>query len=1131
MKNNKLLIIGTAIALALSGIAGVASRKSASAVCAESIGTINFNSNAVKINAASVTGDDDLGNTWTVTTVGTTSFTSNAAYYQVGSSKKPATSITFTTTLGNSESITSFSAKFGGFSQTAGNISLKVGDAVVGSGSLNATNDVVVSAPSSNLPQSGTVLTVSVTGIAKGVKAYYISYSYSSDTPIPDPTEISIPESVVIGKGGDYQLTHSFTPSNATGDIIWESDDENVVTVDDEGVITGVSVGTATITASIDGTNLSDTCEVEVLNYGTQANPITVAQAKVALDKTGTNVTNHPLYVSGTISGNDAYSANDGYYKYNVHLNGGFDLYKATYANGVTPPESYETADALAGCDVVAYGYAKIYNGTYELCEASGKTPARPQIVQIATPQNITLVTTELTIEVGDDVEIEFVLPTGASAEDVSWESGDDSIAEVDQYGVVTGMSVGTTTITAQLNDLTSVECEVEIIAKQNYGTVENPITVAQAKAILDITNGEQSRHPLTVRGTVSSNKVYNDSYSNFDDVYLEDGFDLYRVKFDNSVSLEDSYKAVNGMKDYIVVAFGYGKIHNGTYELAPSTEVANPLIKSIVAPVATAIALDETSLEIEVGGTATLKATLTPSNSSSTYTWHSSDETVATVVNGVVTGVATGTATITARVDENVYAECEVTVVASSGLIVTVYKQALFGASYNSKKVSDYASEWSSTNKGFTVDIYHGNNNNNGWSSVKFGNKNNDDTGLITTSTAIDAKIAKITINIASLTSNKVNSIKLFTSLDGEEWEEAKTFVKATGEQTVSLDNPTANLYYQLAFSTGSGGSSNGFIEISRVDYCILEEASALTPDYYLESCSSFASIHGVETSSLETHTYSTTFAKLGYANNAKIGRTDIGPVSLVANKGSGDGASTSEPQYNSNAAEARLYAKNTFKFTSNSGISNITFTFSNDEITNFECSVGTLTGNVWTGENVSEVTFTNTSVVDDKIQIQIKAIQVTCGESVSVDSIAMRFGARISKTTWAELNNSEKEWEIDNYGVMLATKDIMNQEHEGLSIAEAYHNENERRFTVIESGNGNAPFEQGDDYVFTVKVNISLSHSKEYMAAPFIVVDDQYYFLDEMTYSVNSLAAEYLKDGNYPNLSNAALSILAND
>lgn len=138
--------------------------------------TITFGGNDVKISSASVTGDDSEGNTWTITTAGTSSFTSNTAYYQVGSSKSPATSITFSTTLPANASVSNISAKFGGFSGTAGAVTLKVGDTSVGAGNLNASSDVTVNSTST---ATGNVVTVTVTDISKGVKCYYISVNYT----------------------------------------------------------------------------------------------------------------------------------------------------------------------------------------------------------------------------------------------------------------------------------------------------------------------------------------------------------------------------------------------------------------------------------------------------------------------------------------------------------------------------------------------------------------------------------------------------------------------------------------------------------------------------------------------------------------------------------------------------------------------------------------------------------------------------------------------------------------------------------------------------------------------------------------------------------------------------------------
>lgn len=147
------------------------------AALTEKTATLNFGTNDVKINSASVIANDNQQNSWTITTVGTTSFTSNKDYYQVGSSKKPATSITFTTTLPEDAEVTSISAKFGGNGDTAGNITFKVGETIVGTGALNDKNDVTVTSTST---AAGNKVTITVTNIAKGVKCYNISVNYKT---------------------------------------------------------------------------------------------------------------------------------------------------------------------------------------------------------------------------------------------------------------------------------------------------------------------------------------------------------------------------------------------------------------------------------------------------------------------------------------------------------------------------------------------------------------------------------------------------------------------------------------------------------------------------------------------------------------------------------------------------------------------------------------------------------------------------------------------------------------------------------------------------------------------------------------------------------------------------------------
>ena len=214
-------------------------------------GTITFGKNDVVINDQSVTGDDDLGNSWTITTTGTTSFTSNADYYQVGSSKSPATSITFTMSLSEDVNITSFSAKFGGFSGTAGDITLKVGETTVGEGSLNATTAVEVTSTKS---ETGKVLTVTVTNIDKGVKCYNISYTYTAAADPGKPTpELSFPKESYTANLGESFTAPTLTNESGV-DVSFSSSKTSVATVDEEtGAVTIVGEGETDITAAFAG--------------------------------------------------------------------------------------------------------------------------------------------------------------------------------------------------------------------------------------------------------------------------------------------------------------------------------------------------------------------------------------------------------------------------------------------------------------------------------------------------------------------------------------------------------------------------------------------------------------------------------------------------------------------------------------------------------------------------------------------------------------------------------------------------------------------------------------------------------------------------------------------------------------
>ena len=99
---------------------------------------------------------------------------------------------------------------------------------------------------------------------------------------------------------------------------------------------------------------------------------------------------------------------------------------------------------------------------------------------------------------------------------------------------------------------------------------------------------------------------------------------------------------------------------HNG--KKATCTVIVNEPAPEVIE--VTSVALNKTSLTLEIGESETLTATVLPSNATDkSVTWASSDQSVATVASGKVTAIGSGTATITATTNNGKTATCTVTV------------------------------------------------------------------------------------------------------------------------------------------------------------------------------------------------------------------------------------------------------------------------------------------------------------------------------------------------------------------------------------------------------------------------------------------------------------------------------------
>ncbi|MFI3320479.1 MAG: Ig-like domain-containing protein [Rikenellaceae bacterium] len=223
----------------------------------------------------------------------------------------------------------------------------------------------------------------------------------------------------------------------------------------------------------------------------------------------------------------------------------------------------------------------------------------------------------------------------------IEWESSDESVMTVDSEGNITPLVAGEAMITATVADGSQYDLctyTVEVV----YATTATwpnttPITLAYGETL-----------------------------------QLESGMDPWYA--DNQTMWSTSAATVVTAENGLLVTTGVG---TATITFAFRDESQTDVLGSytvdvtVTAVYVTAMELDQTEASMVVGGEdLTLTASFPNENPSDKgITWTSSDEAVATVVDGVVTAVSAGTANITATADgseagqDAVTATCEVTV------------------------------------------------------------------------------------------------------------------------------------------------------------------------------------------------------------------------------------------------------------------------------------------------------------------------------------------------------------------------------------------------------------------------------------------------------------------------------------
>ena len=482
-----------------------------------------------------------------------------------------------------------------------------------------------------------------------------------------------------------YTLTATVLPATATDKhVTWSTSNDKVATVNQEGLVSAVGAGTATITATCGGK--SATCKVTVK----------IPVSSVTLDKSSAT-----MYVDSTLQ------------------------LKATVKPDNATDKTVTWTSSNTGVATVSNnGLVKaVAAGTTTITASSGGKSATCKITVQVPVSSVTLDKTEVEIFINSTFELKAtVLPEDASDKTITWTSSNTSIATVTQEGVVNTFAPGTATITASAVGGKSATCKVTVLVPVNSITLDKTYLSLYVGGTATLTATVLPSHASdkTVTWTSSNEKVAKVSKDGVVTAIGAGECDIVakagektatctvnvlvpvssvtldktsaEVFIDSTITLKATVLPANASDKTVtwttsdetiatVTQDGVVKtLALGTCTITASAGGKSATCEITVIPrvVVTSITLEETAFEVFVGESHTLKAVLLPEDATDkSIKWTTSNAKIATVSDkGVVMPTGPGSCTITATTANGLTATATFTVFAAPKFTDAIFKK-----------------------------------------------------------------------------------------------------------------------------------------------------------------------------------------------------------------------------------------------------------------------------------------------------------------------------------------------------------------------------------------------------------------------------------------------------------------------
>ena len=482
--------------------------------------------------------------------------------------------------------------------------------------------------------------------------------------------------------GQKSKLPLVFSPSNASNkNVTWKTSDSKVAKIDGNGNITALKTGKCTITVTSNDGGYSAKCTLTVVKK-VNVTSVKLNKSSVTVNKGKTYQLKATVFPSNASNKAVTWSSSDKEIA-TVNSNGVVTAKKGgkvvitcktndksmtskctvtvyesvskitlsassvtlivgknkTLTAKVSPSTALNKSIKWSSSDnsiasVDSNGKIKALKGGTVTITARSKdntsVKATCKVTVLQTPKSISLSETELSLLKGSRATLTAkVKPTNTYDKSVKWKSSNTSVAKVSEEGVVTAVSAGTAAITCTSTIDPTVKRVCNITVIQSVSGIKLPYSN------ITLTTGKTKTLVPTISPSNATNKKVTYKTSNKNVV---------------TVSSKGVLEAVGPGKATVTVV-----TKDGFYSAKCTVNVIEPVV---------AVTLNKTSMNVPLGETKNLTATIKPKNATNKdVKWTSSNSKIARVTqSGKVTALQEGTVTITCTtIDGSLKAKCTV--------------------------------------------------------------------------------------------------------------------------------------------------------------------------------------------------------------------------------------------------------------------------------------------------------------------------------------------------------------------------------------------------------------------------------------------------------------------------------------